>query len=138
MNIRNIVFLMSAAAALGSCATPADEAARSPKAAKQLAEALEGRVAGEPVDCIRNYRTTNIEVIDDWTILFREGRTVYVQNPAGGCPGIGNQSKTLITRAFGVSRTCRGDINRLVSVHSRMPAGSCIFTAFVPYTKPAA
>ena len=137
MSVRDMAIFFSAAAALGSCATPTEEA-RSPKAAKQLAEALEGRVAGEPVDCIRNYRTTNIEVIDDWTILFREGQTVYVQNPAGGCRGIGNQSKTLITRAFGVSRTCRGDINRLISVHSRMPAGSCIFTAFVPYTKPAA
>lgn len=136
MKKRNILILMSAAVAMGSCATPTEEA-RSPKAAKQLAEALDGRVAGEPVDCIRNYRTTNIEIIDDWTILFREGRTVYVQNPAGGCPGIGNRSKTLITRAFGVTRTCRGDINRLVNVHSRMPAGSCIFTAFVPYTKPA-
>ena len=31
-----------------------------------------------------------VHPIDDWTIVYDQGSTIYVQNPKGGCPGIGS------------------------------------------------
>lgn len=128
---------LAAACAISSCSTTPTEQTRSPKAQEELDHALAGRVAGPPVNCIPSYRSTDMQIIDDWTILFKDGRTIYVQNPRGGCPGIGNQSRVLVTRPVGTSQLCSGDINHLVDFHSRIGGGACVFSPFVPYTKPA-
>lgn len=127
---------LASSVALGACtSTPAQEV-RSPRAQKELTEALAGRTPGPPTNCVPNYRTNNMQVIDDYTILFRDGRTVYVQNPRGGCNGIGSGGYTLVTRPFGVNQMCSGDINRLVDLRTGMGGGSCVFSPFVPYTRP--
>jgi len=123
-------------ALLASCSTPAIQESRSPEAQRELSKALAGRTPGKPVDCIGNFRTSNMQIIDDWTILFREGRVVYVQNPEGGCHGIAGGSTTLVSRLYGTNRLCSGDINHLVDLHTGIGGGACVFTAFVPYTKP--
>ena len=86
--------------------------------------------------CIPTYRADQMQVIDDYTILFRDGRTIYVQNPRGGCPGLGSGSRTLVTRSFGGSQLCDGDINRTVDLVSGFQGGACVFGPFVPYTRP--
>jgi len=131
---KTIVSLASAAL-LASCSTPAGQQTRSPEAQRELTKALAGRTAGKPVNCIGNFRTSNMQVIDDWTILFREGRTVYVQNPEGGCPGIGRGGNTLVSRLYGTNQLCSGDINHTVDLHTGIGGGSCVFTSFVPYSK---
>lgn len=137
MNHRTAILLaLSGAALLGSCtSTPAQEV-RSPKAQQQLSEALAGRTAGAPVDCLPNWRPNDMQIIDDFTLLFRDGRTIYVQNPRGGCNGLGSGANTLVTRPFGTSQLCSGDINSVVDVRTGMGGGSCVFSPFVPYTKP--
>ncbi len=138
MNLRAPTLLSCGAAALlASCSTAPDQYTRSPKAEKELAEALAGRVAGAPVRCISNYTTQQMQVIDDWTILFRDGRTVYVQKPRGSCPGLASQSRTLVTRQFGTNQFCDGDINRLVDLQADIGGPSCVFGPFIPYTKPS-
>lgn len=125
-----------ASAMLLSCsATPVAEAP-TPRAQKELAEALAGRVQGPPERCIRNYRTNTMTVIDDYTLLFEEGRTIYLQKPPNGCIGLGNHSRTLVTRPFGTTDLCEGDINRLVDLSVGIQGGACVFGPFVPYTKP--
>lgn len=119
-----------------ACTTAPGPETRSPGAQKELAEALAGRTPGPPVRCIPTFRADRMQVIDDWTILFRDGRTVYVQNPRGGCPGLGNGGRTLVTRTFGGSQLCDGDINHTVDLVSGFQGGSCVFGPFVPYTKP--
>jgi len=126
---------LGGAVLVGSCATAPDQITHSPKAQKELNEALAGRTPGKPESCLPNYRTTQMQVIDDWTILFKDGRTVYVQNPRGGCRGLGIGGYTLVTREFGINEMCEGDINNLVDLRSGMPGGSCIFGPFLPYTK---
>ncbi|HET9397488.1 MAG TPA: hypothetical protein VFO45_01580 [Sphingomicrobium sp.] len=121
---------------LAACSTAPAEQSRSPKAAKDLADALAGRVAGPPQRCISNYPHVEVQVIDDWTILFREGSTVYVQNPQGGCPGIGTGSRTLVTRQVGTSQMCQGDINQAVDLRTGIGGAACVFGPFIPYTKP--
>jgi hypothetical protein len=121
-------------ALLSSCTTAPAEQARNPKAADELAKALSGRVAGKAERCIPNDSSVETEIIDDWTILFRDGRTVYVQNPPGGCPGLGNGSRTLVTRPFG-SQMCEGDINHVADLRNRMGGPTCVFGPFIPYRK---
>jgi hypothetical protein len=128
---------LSGAALLGSCSTGPVQQTRSPAAERELAAALAGRVAGPPVSCLPHYRADNMQIIDDWTILFRDGRTVYVQNPRGGCPGIASHRNILVTRLFGTTQLCSGDISQLVDPSSGIGGGACVFSQFVPYTKPA-
>lgn len=133
----NLGLCMSAAAMLAACSTTPVQETRSPKAQKELADALAGRVPGKPVSCLPNYRANDMQIIDDWTILFRDGRTVYVQNPRGGCPGIGSRRNVLVTRLFGTNQLCSGDISHLFDPTSGIQGGACVFSQFVPYTKPA-
>jgi hypothetical protein len=111
-----LVLWISAAAMLGSCST----------------------TPVEQVSCLPSYRADNMQIIDDWTILFRDGRTIYVQNPRGGCPGIGSRRNILVNRVFGTNQLCSGDISHLLDPVSGIQGGACVFGDFVPYTKPAA
>jgi hypothetical protein len=133
----NMIFGLSAAALLAACSTAPVEPTRSARAQKELADALAGRVAGKPVSCLPNYRANDMHIIDDWTILFRDGRTIYVQNPRGGCPGIGSRRNVLVTRLFGTNQLCSGDISHLFDPTSGIGGGACVFSEFVPYTRPA-
>jgi len=137
MNARTLGFCLSAAATLASCSTAPAEPTRSAMAQKELADALAGRVAGKPVSCIPTYRADDMQIIDDWTILFKDGRTIYVQNPRGGCPGIGSHRNVLISRPMPSSQLCSGDIQQLFDPTSGIGGGACVFSEFVPYTKPA-
>lgn len=128
---------LCSAAILTSCTTPPGQVTRSPQAQRELAEALAGRVPGKPVNCLPSFHANNMQIIDDWTILFKDGRTVYVQNPRGGCNGIGSHRNVLVTRLFGTNQLCSGDISRLVDPSTGIGGGSCVFSEFVPYTRPA-
>ena len=137
MNNRGAIALAMAVTplAVGCSTTPAQQA-QSPRAQRELADALAGRVPGPPVRCIPSYRSDQMQVIDDYTILFRDGRTVYLQKPRGGCIGLSTGGRTLVTRKFGTTDTCDGDINHLVDLTSGIGGGSCVFGPFVPYTRP--
>jgi len=132
-----VILGLSAAVMLASCSTTPVQEARSPRAERELADALAGRVAGQPVSCIPNYRANDMQIVDDWTILFKDGRTTYVQSPRGGCNGIGSGRNVLVTRLWGTNQLCSGDISHLVDLTSGIGGGSCVLGEFVPYTKPA-
>jgi hypothetical protein len=122
---------------LTACSTAPPQVTRSALAEQELAEALAGRVAGKPVDCLPGFRVGDMKVIDDNTILFREGSTIYLQKPRGGCPGIDGHHNILVTRLFGTTQLCRGDINHLIDPTTGIGGGACVFSDFVPYTKPS-
>jgi hypothetical protein len=132
-----LVLGLSGVALLASCSTTPAQMSRTPEAQQELDKALAGRVPGAPLNCIPNYRSTDMQVIDEWTILFKDGRTVYVQNPRGGCPGIDSFGNVLVTRLHGTTQLCSGDINHLFDPVSGIGGGACVFSQFVPYTKPA-
>jgi hypothetical protein len=130
----SVILLLGATAAAGTAIAAKDSP--KPKEAKELAEALQGRVAGPAVDCMPNlHGTGRMEVIDDNTILFRTGSTLYLQHPAGGCPGIKNGRYTLVLRQIGAHQVCRGDIHQLVDTRHGLDGGACVFGPFVPYRK---
>jgi hypothetical protein len=136
MSLRVSTFLAVGAAALvASCSTAPAQEARDPKAQRHLDEELAGRTAGPPVRCLPQYRANDMQIIDDNTILFKDGRTIYVQHPHGGCPGIAFGNYTLVTRLYGTAQLCDGDIQRLVDFRTGMGGGSCVFSPFIPYKK---
>lgn len=137
MNLRLSILAAAGGAALlaTSSIAPAQKDAYSAKSAEKLGKALAGRSPGNPVSCIGNMRGSDMQIVDDQTILFREGGTVYVQKPPGGCYGLGNGNYTLVTRINGTSRLCSGQIGELVDRVTGYSYGSCVFGDFVPYRK---
>ncbi len=137
MNLRLSILAAAAGAAIlgASSIAPAKSEAYDSKAAAKLAKALAGRTAGQPVGCISNSRGSAMQIVVDRTILFRQGATVYVQKPSGGCHGLGSGNYTLLTRLQGTSRLCSGQIGEVVDRTSGFTYGSCVFSEFVPYSK---
>jgi len=129
MNLRPTSMIALGAAALLATGSTAQQGG--PKA-EVLAKALAGRTAGAPVDCINE--RSRMQVVDDWTILFRDRGIVYVQEPYGGCHGLSN-NMSLIRDSFGTTRICRGDINQIVDVRTGFGTGACTYNQFVPYRK---
>ena len=132
---RNSIIMAAGALILASCSTATSAPTRSPRAAKELADALAGRVAAPPQRCISNFPQVEVQTIDDWTILYKEGSTIYVQNPRGGCSGLASGARTLVTRQVGTSQMCDGDINQTVDLLSRTGGAACVFGPFIPYTR---
>ena len=119
--------------ACAACASSTVSEPRTAKAETQLARALAGKAAGAPVSCLPSHRTNDMTIIDDNTILFREGRNlVYRNDPRGGCSPMGRGGYTLVTRSS-TGHMCRGDIVRVVDLTSKITAGSCSLGDFVPY-----
>jgi hypothetical protein len=130
-------FAFGGALLMWSCSTSPTNYTRTAQAQQELNKALAGRVAGEPVSCLPTYRANDMRIIDDWTILFEDGSTIYLQNPRGGCPGIENHRNVLVTRLMGTGQLCSGDISHLVDPATGMGGGACVFGPFVPYTRQA-
>jgi hypothetical protein len=130
MNLRTSSLIATGAAALltAAASVPAQPGAADDK----LVNALAGRTAGPPVKCISE--RSRRQIVDDWTILFRDRGTVYVQKPRGGCHGLSN-SMSLIRDQFGTTRICEGDINQIVDVRTGFGTGACTYSQFVPYRK---
>ncbi|MCE7795927.1 hypothetical protein LWE61_05050 [Sphingobium sufflavum] len=127
-----IPFMIAVAAGL-LAAGGAQAASKTPQ--ERLARAIEGRVAGKPVDCINLRDIQSSEIIDRKAILYRVGRTLYVNTPDSGANFL-NNGDILVTDTHS-SQLCSIDIVRLVDSSSRMPSGSVGLGKFVPYTKPA-
>lgn len=96
-----------------------------------LDRALEGKVAGEPQSCISLTQRADLQVISDDLLLYKAGRTVYVNRVMGSCNGL-SFGRTLVTNVWG-SQICRGDIARVADFSAGMLTGSCALGDFVPY-----
>lgn len=98
-----------------------------------LAKSLEGRVAGEPVDCIYTPRVMSTRIYDKTAIVYDAGRTVWVNRPRSGASAL-DDSDILVTHPFG-SQLCSVDIVRLIDRSGGFWHGSIGLGEFVPYTK---
>jgi hypothetical protein len=128
--MKRFIALAAAASILG--VVPAQAAPRlTPEA--RLAKELEGRVAGEPVDCINLRNVRSSRIIDDTAIVYEVGSTLYVNRPRGGAESL-DRWDTMVTRPFG-SRLCSIDTIKLVDPTSWMLTGIVFLGDFVPYKK---
>ncbi len=99
----------------------------------QLQKALEGRVAGKPVNCISLSSTNSSRIIDGKAIIYRVGGRLYVNEPRSGAASL-RDDDILLTRTFS-SELCSVDMVRLIDRGSRFPRGFVSLGQFVPYTK---
>jgi hypothetical protein len=130
----NMRILMLATAILGlcACATASEPAQRSAQAQREYDHLLAGKIAGTAQKCLPTYLSNDMTIVDDNTILFRNGRTVYVNHPLGGCNNLSQGGRALVTRNFG-PQLCRGDLATVVDNTSGMSVGACSLGDFIPY-----
>ena len=126
---------LASAVALASCATTSEPEPRSIKAERELSLWLDGRTVGKPQSCLPSYRSGDMVVIDEKTILFRDGANrVWRTELNGSCNGLGRPGTALLTKQFGGTGLCRGEIAQVIDTSQGFTVGSCSIGDFVPYT----
>lgn len=128
--MRKLVSLLVGSVLLASA--PAQAAPRLTPEAK-LAKAIEGRVAGEPVDCVnlRNIRSSRI--IDRTAIVYDAGSTIYVNRPRAGAESLRDWD-TMVSKLYS-SQLCSIDVVQTYDSGSRFFTGNIFLGEFVPYRK---
>lgn len=103
------------------------------KGEAKLAEALAGRTAGPPLDCLDPKTVETVEVIERTAILYRmPGGVLYLNRPDAGAMDL-EWDSTLTTRTVG-ARLCHHD----AMVASRFGETSFLMLGpFIPYSKVA-
>ena len=129
--MRKIIVSLLAAATL---AAPAAAAAPRLSPDAELARLLEGRVAGKPQACISMLGSRSSQIIDRTALVYRDGRTVWVNRPRSGAEAL-RGDPILVTRPFG-SQLCRVDPVHLVDRGSGFRRGFLLLGDFVPYRLP--
>ena len=111
---------------------PALDRPRSPRDTQELVARLGGRIVGPPQSCLSSRRAGDMHVVDDYTILYRDGATVWRNDPPGGCNGLGRPGSAMVSHTIG-PQLCRGDIVNIVDTSSGFNSGSCVLGDFVPF-----
>jgi hypothetical protein len=103
----------------------------------KLAKALEGRVAGKPVDCLYQRDIRSSRIYDRTAIVYEtSGGTLYVNRPRSGATSL-DSNDILVTDTHS-SQLCSIDVVQLYDNGSRMQNGFVGLGPFVPYVKPKA
>lgn len=130
--VRSTILPLLAAAMIAAVPAAADaRTAVSPE--QKLAKILEGRVAGEPRDCIPLNATSRTRIINRTAIVYDNGSTIWVNRPTGGEQSL-NDSYTMVTKPTG-SQLCSIDTVNMVDGSSRTWRGFVQLGKFVPYRK---
>ena len=98
----------------------------------KLAEKLEGRVAGEPVRCIPNYRNQRTTIYDETAIVWEVGSKLYVNRPESGLEAL-DDNDIMVTDTV-LNQLCSVDTIRMVDQTGFM-RGVVFLGDFVPYER---
>ncbi len=126
--------ILATALCLGATGAAAREDDAPSRSEVQIAKALEGRVAGEPRNCL-SPQESRMSHNYDGAVLFRKNSRVTYLNEMNGCPLL-RDGDILKTRLYGSARLCRGDIAVIIDGAGRYEKGACSYGDFVPYEKP--
>jgi hypothetical protein len=105
---------------------------------EKLAKLLEGRVAGEPTDCIYLPRVRSSRIIDDTAIVYDAGSTIYVNRPRAGAYGLDDDDVMVTEFHGGGTSLCSIDVVRLHDRSTLFYNGFVSLGEFVPYRKVSA
>lgn len=135
------ISLLLLGAALAGCTygppPPAGYVDRSPSGQRAYQALVAGRIAGPPLACLPSYNANDMSVIDGRNIAFRVGtRTTYLVQLTPGCELLGGGTYALLSRQFGGSGLCQGDIQQVVDTMNRINVGSCTVARITPFTRP--
>jgi hypothetical protein len=128
--MRKLLPFIAASLLLGAFAA---QAAEPVDREAELARALRGRVAGEPVDCIDLHRVRSSRIITDTAIIYDAGGVVYVNRPRNGADEL-NQWDAMVTRTP-TTRLCSVDVVRMVDQGTQTLTGVVFLGDFVPYRR---
>src|SRR5215471_18685519 len=132
------ISLLLLGATLASCTTaPPPPSTRHSAAELQLQQLLAGKVARPEISCLQSYNTNDMTVIDGQTLVFRRGTgTVYLTHLSPGCELLSPQTTyALLSRQFGTTGMCRGDIQHVIDTTNRITVGSCTIASIIPYVR---
>lgn len=124
--------LLATGTAFAAPSASQDKATASGEA--KLAKALEGRVAGTPVDCIQQQQIQSTQIYAGTAIAYQIGSTLYVNRPKSGADAL-RWDPILVTDTHS-PQLCSIDIVRLVDRNSHFQTGFVGLGKFVPYTRP--
>jgi hypothetical protein len=99
---------------------------------QKLAKLLEGRVAGEPRNCINTRVNSESQVIDGTALVYGRGRTIWVNVPANARDL--DDRDALLVRQYGAN-LCRQDIVTTFDTNGGFYTGNVFLGDFVPYTR---
>ena len=132
--MRKTIAAVLAAATVLTLAVTADARPRlSPE--QKLAKMLDGRVAGEPRDCIYLPSIRGSRIVDKTAIVYDAGRTLWVNRPRSGAESL-DDDDILVTNLHG-SSLCSIDIVSLHDRYGHFYSGFVGLGEFVPYRKVA-
>ena len=127
------IFILALAGLAGGC-MDAEPVAPSAADSARLADALEGRVAGTPVDCVSQRDLRGNRSAGEGAIIFDgPGDLIYVNRPPAGCPTL-DSGRFLVTNTPS-GRLCRGDIVTVADSAGGIQYGSCGLGEFTPYRR---
>ncbi len=126
-------FLMLAAVSALAIAGAAD--ARPMQSGEaELATLLQGRVAGQPTECIRTLPSDPVTTIDRTALVFGRGDTIYVNRTR--FPESIDDNDALVIRKFGTGTSlCRTDLITTFDRTSQFYSGNVYLAEFVPYKR---
>ena len=130
----NAIVLVAGAALLGLTG-PALNAKPRLTGEERLAKLLEGRVAGDPVNCISTSNIRDTTVINNTAIVYHAGNVIYVNRPR--YPSSLDDDRVMVTELHG-SQLCRLDTVRLHERSGGFYSGFVGLEEFVPYRRVAA
>lgn len=100
----------------------------------ELAELLEGRIAGEPVRCLSQSRHRGVRIIDNTAMVFRSGSTIYVNRT--NAARFLDEFDLPVFKIFGSDLCKRDQVEMRARSGNGSFAGPIVFLGeFVPYTK---
>lgn len=126
----------AASAALSLFAAPAiaqETPVEPTKGEAKLAKMLEGRVAGEPQQCIRMLRSDDLTTIHGTALVADRGDTIWVNRTAQ--PQTLDVNDILVIRKFSGSQLCRLDQITTSSRTGNFYTGNIMLEEFVPYRR---
>ena len=130
--MRKTIAAVFAAATVLSLSVAADARPKITPEAK-LAKMLDGRVAGEPQDCIFLPSIRGSRIVDNTAIVYDAGRTLWVNRPRSGAESL-DDDDILVTRLHS-SSLCSIDIVELHDRYGHFYSGFVGLGEFVPYRK---
>jgi len=111
---------------------PAAIAAPERTGEQQLAEMLEGRVAGKPQSCISTFNGDYLQIVDKTAVVYDSGKTIWVSRP--NQPDRLDEDDILVVERSG-GQLCKLDRITTVDRLNRTLTGIVFLNDFVPYTK---
>lgn len=131
MTIARILFALSAASLVAAPAIAG--LSRAERGEAKLAKMLDGRVAGESVDCIRDFSQEGMTTVDGVGFVFKRGKTIYVNRPANAA--FVDDSDLPVIEKWSGSQLCRLDRVEMRDRITLMHGPVTLLGDFVPYTR---